>query len=156
MFRFPLQRLLELKARREQELARQLALATQDAARAGALRDELRQLQATSAGQLAGRAQDAPTVGELVSLGFTISQLGEQVDDAQTQVDAAELHAAEQNALLTDAVRDRQVLDRLRERRFDEFRAEETQRDRTAMDAIALGRFVAQKTPDTSPPEETR
>ncbi len=155
MFRFPLQRLLELKARREQELARQLALATQDAARAAAIRDELRQLQACSAEQLAGRTQEAPTVGELVSLGYTISQLGEQVEEAQTRVDAAEQHAASQNALLTSAVRDRQVLDRLRERRFDEFRAEESQRDRNAMDAIALGRFVSQKAPKTSPPEGT-
>ncbi|MBL8961404.1 MAG: flagellar export protein FliJ [Gemmatimonadetes bacterium] len=150
MFKFPLQRLLDLRAKREQELARQLAAAQGEALRATEQRDALRDLQAESTASLAARAHDALSVGELVSLGYTVSQMAERVATATDAVSAAEAVVTTQGAVLNDAVRDRRVLDRLRDRREDEHRAVEQQKERDQMDAVALGRF-ARRTPNDNP-----
>lgn len=151
MFKFPLQRLLELKAKREQELARQLAVARGEAQRESEARDALRALQSDSAADLARRTGTSASVGELLSLGYTVTQLGAQVDAAETRANEAEAVAERSSAALTGAVQDRQVLDRLRERRLDEHRAAEQHVERTTMDAIALGQFTARRTPNDSP-----
>ncbi len=151
MFKFQLQRLLDLRARREQELARQLAAARGEAHRATERRDALEDLRLASAAELAARAEST-SVGELMSLGMTLTQLGEQVDMASEAVTAANHQVAQQGDVLNDAVRDRRVLDRLRDRREDEFRLDERQRERDAMDAVALGRFV-RRTPTDNPTE---
>lgn len=150
MFKFPLQRLLDLRAKREQELARQLAAAQGEALRATEHRDALRDLQAESTTSLAARTHDAPSVGELVSLGYTVSQIAERVAEATHAVSAAEAVVTTQGAVLNDAVRDRRVLDRLRDRREDEHRSVEQQKERDQMDAVALGRF-ARRTPNDNP-----
>jgi flagellar FliJ protein len=150
MFKFPLQRLLDLRAKREQELARQLAAARGDASRAVEHHDALQDLKAEGNASLAARAHEAPSVGELVSLGYTVTQINERVADAADQVAAAEALVVEQGAVLNDAVRDRRVLDRLRDRREDEHRAVEQHKERTHMDAVAIGRF-ARRTPEDNP-----
>lgn len=150
MFKFPLQRLLDLRAKREQELARQLAAAQGEALRVTEVRDALRDLQAESAVRLAALSHTSASVGELMSLGYTVTQMGERVDTASDAVTAAEATVTKQGAVLTDAVRDRRVLDRLRDRREDEHRAVEQQKERDVMDAVALGRF-ARRTPNDNP-----
>ncbi|MBL8981086.1 MAG: flagellar export protein FliJ [Gemmatimonadetes bacterium] len=150
MFKFPLQRLLDLRAKREQELARQLAAAQGEALRVTEVRDALRDLQAESAVRLAALSHTSASVGELVSLGYTVTQMGERVETASDAVTAAEAVVTKQGAVLTDAVRDRRVLDRLRDRREDEHRAVEQQKERDAMDAVALGRFT-RRTPNDNP-----
>lgn len=142
MFKFRLQRLLDLREQKEREMAAELARAegAVDAARA-----ELANLDAVRAiGRErlhAAHAADG-TVGELRNLVFVLEQLDAQVTNAQASVDAAEDAAARARGELGDAFRDRRVLDRLRDRHQEDFRGAAESADRQAMDAIALTRFT--------------
>ncbi|MEO6445596.1 MAG: hypothetical protein ABIZ91_14995, partial [Gemmatimonadaceae bacterium] len=75
MFKFPLQRLLDLKAKHEQEMARQLATAQRAADEERARRDALASAHADAHRHIASAASGASTVGELRSLSFTLEQL---------------------------------------------------------------------------------
>ncbi|MBK6305137.1 MAG: flagellar export protein FliJ [Gemmatimonadetes bacterium] len=144
MFNFRLQRLLDLKAKHEQEMARQLANAQSDAQRERDARDDLARVHAAAHSSLASAAGEGVTVGELVSLAQTLTPLQERVTQADERTIAAEHVVDERHQRLNEALQERQVLDRLREKRLDTHRAEENARDLAAMDAIALTRH---KTP---------
>lgn len=141
-FKFPLQRLLDLKAKHEQEMARQLAQVQGEADRERSSRDVLAQVHADAHTRLAAAAGDGTTVGHLVSLGQTLTPLQARVEQADERTVAAEQAVDAQHQKLSEALQDRQVLDRLREKRLDIHRADENARDLAAMDAIALTRFV--------------
>lgn len=141
MFKFPLQRLLDLKAEREQEMARQLSRAKGEADRERTSRDSLAQAHAAAHTRIASATADGTTVGQLVSLAQTLSPLQERVAQADERTLAAEQHVDERHLRLSEALQERQVLDRLREKRLDLHRTEENARDRAAMDAVALSRF---------------
>lgn len=143
MFKFPLQRLLDLKAKHEQEMARQLAHAQLQADRERESRDALAQAHASAHTRLAAAATDGVTVGQLVSLAQTLSPLQERVEQADERTVAAEQVVDAQHQRLSAALQDRQVLDRLREKRLDLHKAGENARDLAAMDAIALTRYVS-------------
>jgi flagellar FliJ protein len=142
-FRFRLQRLLDLKEKREQELARQLASARRDATSEAEQRDALATLRDASAAHVAAQAAGQATVGELASLQYTVSQLTEHVDVATQRTDAAREVVEARSVELSGAVQERQVLDRLRDRREEQHRAADSQAERARMDAVALSRFAA-------------
>lgn len=140
-FKFPLQRLLDLKAKREQEMARQLADAQRVADVESAQRDTLSTLREESAAQVATHATGPTSVGALVSLSHAISQIEARMDVAAERVATAEHTVALKTGELSTAMRERQVLDRLRDRKLEQFRAEDQRQDQQTMDAIALTRF---------------
>lgn len=142
-FKFPLQRLLDLKAKHEQEMARQLAFKQLEADQERGVRDALADAHAAAHTRLASAAGGGTTIGHLVSLAQTLSPLQERVEQADERTVAAEQAVDSQHQLLSVASQERQVLDRLREKRFDLHRADENARDLAAMDAIALTRFTS-------------
>ena len=148
MFKFPLQRLLDLKAKKEQEMARQLAMARHELLTEEQRRDAIVQLQSEGAEQIAAGADSALSVGELVSMRHALTQMGEHLVAAEERTDAARLVESTRNQALFSAVQDRQAFDRLRDRQLEQHKAAETQMDRAAMDAIALTRFNATRSGD--------
>lgn len=144
-FKFPLQRLLDLKEKREQELARQLAAARRDASAEAEQRDTLSALQAEGAAHVAAQSAGQASVGEIASLSYAVSQMAEQVELAGQRTEAAELVVNQRSDALSGAVQDRQVLDRLRDRRLEQHRATDQQEERARMDAVALSRFAARR-----------
>src|SRR3954454_18905962 len=136
LFKFPLQRLLDLRAKRQDEVARQLAQARTAAESSRATRDDL------AAARTAGRAQISeahaagPTVGEIASRSFALTQLDQRIAVASDALKAAEAHVDQVHNALTGALQDKHVLDRLRERMLEAYRSTESQKDRTTMDAI--------------------
>jgi flagellar FliJ protein len=145
MFKFPLQRLLDLKAKKEQEMARQLAGARRDADAERDVRDALAATHADARRHMADATDGLPTVGQLVSMSYTLTQLSERVEAADERAIAAHKVVDARHEELTAAVRERQVLDRLRGKRLETHKSEENARDRKAMDAIALSRFTSPK-----------
>ena len=142
MFKFRLQRLLDLREQREREMAAELARAESAAAAARAELANLDAVRAIGRERLhAAHATDG-TVGELRNLVFVLEQLDAQVAGAQATVTEAEQLAARARGELGDAHRDRRVLDRLRERHATDFRDAAEAADRQTMDAIALTRFT--------------
>ena len=142
LFKFPLQRLLDLRAKRQDEVARRLAQARTTAEHTRATRDELAAARTTGRAQMSEMQSSGPTVGEIASRSYALSQLDQRLAAAADAVNAAEAQVDKVHVELTDAVQDKQVLDRLRDRMLGAHRSAEVQKDRTAMDAIALQRFA--------------
>jgi flagellar FliJ protein len=141
MFEFPLQRILELRAKREAEVARQLAQARSAADASRETRDALLAAQQEGQRQVAGAQSGPVTVGQMQSFTFVLAQLDERVALADEIARAAEAAVTRAHQELTVALQDRRVLDKLRDRRLEAYRAEESMRDQQTMDAIALTRF---------------
>ncbi len=158
MFKFSLQRVLDLRARKEQEIATRHAQAR---SAADAARDSASALEATrEAGRLrVSEEAQGPlqSAGLLQQMSFVLSQLDVHVAAAQQHAANAEFGAQRVLGELTAAFKDRRVLDRLKERQHEGFRVAETQLDRSTMDDIALARFNQGgatgegKTPTSSP-----
>lgn len=145
-FRFGLQRLLDLKAKREQALARELADARSSADSEQRRRDDLAALHTSAQHQLSASIAGAPSAGEIMSLAYSVAQLQARVEVADQAAVAAQLLASEAQGKLTTAMQERQTLDRLKDRKREAHVAEENARDQTAMDAIALDRFHRSRT----------
>jgi flagellar FliJ protein len=139
MFRFRLQRVLEMRERKERDAATALAQAQDAASVARRAAEELAARRAEMAGG-AARAGGVP-VGALHNLAFLLDRMDEHVARAGTAAQAAERAVAEREGALRHAFRDRRTLDRLRERHHDAWRAGAAAADRTLMDEVALSRF---------------
>ena len=148
MFRFRLQRVLELREKREQADAVVLAQAEQLAASARAERDELTSMHAGARVRLSAAQRTDATVGHLRHLDYVLSALDQRIEQASTAVTATETVAMEARRALEVAARDRRVLDRLKERRQEENHATEAQHDRVVMDEIALRGYARRRIDD--------
>jgi flagellar export protein FliJ len=154
LFKFPLQRLLDLRARRQDEIARQLAQARNAADDTRATRDELAAVRTAGQARLSEAQTAGPTVGEIASRSYALTQLDQRIAAASDALSAAEAHVDQVHDALTGALQDRQVLDRLRARMLEAYRSTESSNDRTTMDAIALQRFT--RSNDDSKDGETK
>jgi flagellar FliJ protein len=142
MFRFRLQRVLELRERRERDAATALtraqdaaAAARRDAAALAAARAEL------AAERPAASATGGMAVGALHNLAFLLDHMDARVARAGAAVHSAEGAVGAHEQALREAFRDRRTLDRLRERHQDAWRSGAAAADRQHMDEIALTRF---------------
>ena len=142
LFKFPLQRLLDLRSKRQDEVARRLAQAKTTAEHTRATHDELAAVRSAGRAQMSEAQANGPTVGEIASRSYALLQLDQRLAAASDAVNAAEAQVDKVHVELTDAVQNKQVLDRLRERMLEAHRSAEVQKDRTTMDAIALQRFA--------------
>ena len=141
LFKFPLQRLLDLRSKRQDEIARQLVQARTAADHSRAARDELSAARTAGQEQMSEAQAAGPTVGEMASRAYALNQLDQRIAAATDALKVAESQVDQIHVQLTGAVQDRQVLDRLRERMLEAYRYTESNKDRSAMDAIALQRF---------------
>ena len=148
MFKFRLQRVLELRVQKERDAAASLARANEAIETARAERDAL----ASARDDLATTGQSAPaTVGELQNLSFLLARLDERVVEAGTAVDAAEQTMQQVQGELLTAHQERRAFDRLRDRHHEQWRTTTGQQDRQRMDEIALARFTHRTPVDGSP-----
>ncbi|MGZ8377588.1 MAG: flagellar export protein FliJ [Gemmatirosa sp.] len=144
MFRFRLQRVLDLRARTERDAASALVSAQEvaDAARDAQLRLEQQRAELAAA-QRRPETEGTP-VGALRNLSFLLERMDEQVAGAAQVTAAADGTVQQREDALRAAFRDRRTLDRLREKHQDAWRAGEVAQDRALMDEIALTRFTTQ------------
>ena len=139
MFRFRLQRVLDLRERKERDAATALVAAEELAAAArAALARQAAPTEAAETGEL--------SVGALRTLQFLLGRLDERVEEAASAATSAEDVVAQRQDDLRAAYRDRRTLDRLRERAQESWRAGESAADRQRMDEIALTRFTQAST----------
>jgi len=140
--KFRLQRVLELRERKERDAATAFAAAQEQADLARAEQERLlaaRDALAASAVQSA--PEDAASVGALRTFHFLLGRLDERVAHASAASTSAEQTVEQRQDELRAAFRDRRALDRLRERHEENRRAAESAADRRQMDEIALTRF---------------
>lgn len=148
MFRFRLQRLLDLRQAHERTKATEMARAEAECDVARAALAELESAREHGRERLNAAASGAGTVGEIRNLVFVLEQMDVKVAGAASAMYAAEKVAEEARQELRDAHKERRVLDRLRERHEADWRDAEVAADRQAMDAIALTRHAQRGSPD--------
>lgn len=150
MFKFRLQRLLDIREQREREAALALSRAEQERETAQAA------LAAVEAARQAGRERlvaahgSHGTVGQLHNIAFLLEQLDRQAADASRSVADAEAVTQRMRQALGEAHVERRVLDRLRERHQSDWRDATAHADRELMDGIALSRHVQRTTPTSA------
>ncbi len=149
-FKFRLQRLLDLRHKKEQEAASAVA-AARSAAEAAVMReDDLSARRDATRQELLPAEGQTVRVSHLHEVAFLVRALDERVLDARKVTEAAERSVQEKLGELGDAMRDRRVLDRLKDRRSEEWRVEDARLEREVMDAIARDRFADSKKPKPS------
>lgn len=146
MFRFSLQKILELRAAQEQKSAAALGAAQERAQTARRDREELAAVLAMMQSELHREAGAARSVGELQHHSATVARLQARVARAAEQVSAAEADVSQSDEAYRAAVRDRHVLDRLKARYGELWRAAAARGELSEMDAAALSRFAAEQT----------
>ena len=142
MFKFRLQRLLDLREQKEREKAVALARAetVYDAARAALA--SLEAVRTIGRQRLQAAHATDRTVGQLRHLVFVLEQLDQQVAEAEASVREAEQQTAQTRDDLSAAHVERRVLDKLGDRHEADWRELAVQTDRQTMDTIALARFT--------------
>lgn len=151
VFNFRLQRVLDLRARREQEAASLLSEARTAVDMALDAQTALERVRDQGREQLFASQGVGPTVGHLRNLGFVLDHFEQHVDQARTTVVAAQQNEVRMKDEFTVAFQERHVLDRLRERAREAWQSAEMLADRSAMDDIALMRFGRAGVPANSP-----
>ena len=141
VFRFPLQRVLDLRQRQERDAATALAAAHDAAAAARDAEHALLSARAELAAALAPAGPGA-AVGALRTTAFLIGRLDAEAQAAGAAADAADAAVSDREQALRAAYRDRRALDRLRERHHVAWQGGAVAADRQQMDEIALTRFA--------------
>src|SRR5690606_31179471 len=141
MFRFRLQRVLDMRVQNEQDAASRLAAARSEEEAAVQERVRLEAARDEGIERAAASASAQPTVGQLQNLRYLVDRLNDEIEVVQHDVDTAAEGVRERLNEYSEAFRDRQMIDRLRDREMEAHRYEETQTDRKLMDSVALTRF---------------
>lgn len=142
MFKFRLQRVLDMRVQSEQDAATRLAAARSEAD--AALLERLRLEEARDQGIEHASASTGmqPKIGQLQNLRFLVERLNDEIEVAQQEVEAAAEGVRERLEEYSSAFRERHMIDKLREKALETHRSEEVQADRKAMDSVALSRFI--------------
>lgn len=142
MFKFRLQRVLDLRIKTEEEAALRLADARRGEERAKEAVAELENARDEGMQRASGSPGERPTIGQLQNLRFLVERLNQEVDHAQGEAEAAGKQVDRRLEEFSAAFRDRRVLHKLRDRAVESWKDGEVQADRQTMDNIALARFV--------------
>jgi flagellar FliJ protein len=141
-FPFRLERLLDLKHRREKERAEALGRAMRDeAARREAMQRAEERL-AESREQAQPPAGTTQPAGTLRNLGLTIAAAAQHVDAATTAQEEAGRALEGERQRYQEARRDRRVIERMREKRYEDWTREADRTEQREIDGVALDRHV--------------
>jgi len=142
-FRFRLERVRELRERKEDLARRELARAVSRRSRS---EDRLRtvedHLERTRADQLTATTRDGDvSAAELLARQAFLEHVEAQRSMGAVELERREAEVADRDAELTDAAREHEMLERLKERHRAEHDREAARRESNALDEIALERF---------------
>ena len=139
-FRFPLQKVLELKEQREKQSAADLARARKEADEARRARADLESLRDAGRARLVQAHGAGGAVGHLQNLAYVVGQVDRQIRDAEEQCRKADEDLVEQVRAFHKAALERRTIGQLRERRLDQWRTHQARDERKTMDEVALSR----------------
>lgn len=141
--RFSLQRILELKERKEQAAAARLAEARTAAVAVRRAEHAIVSMREVGVSRRSAAAQRAHArIGDLQNLSFILERLEQHLDEVRAAVKKADAQVDAAVTDFTEASKERQVLDRLKEKKLEAALLEQADADRKRMDDLALSRFV--------------
>ena len=142
MFKFRLQRVLDLRSKTEEEAAIRLADARREEEEARQAAAQLEAARNEGLQRAVGMPGERATIGQLQNLRFVVERLSDGVELAHREAEAAGKQVGQRLEEFSAAFRDRRMLDKLRERSLESWKTTEVNADRQTMDNIALARFV--------------
>jgi flagellar export protein FliJ len=140
-FRFPLQRLLAIRKKAEDEASVELAIARGAEADALLARTALDTQRAEARDALMPTPGSNRAVSELRHVTLIIDQIDNRAVRASEDIVKAQEEVREHEAQLGERLKDRRVLDRLRDRQQAAWQVVDGQMDRELMDTLARARF---------------
>jgi flagellar FliJ protein len=141
-FDFRLERILDLRTERAQEIASRLAEARRTAEDARHARAVIADLRASGREELERmHAEAAGSAGHMQAVSMVLDALDRHLDAADRSLREASASVEAARDEYTEALRDRRVLEKLRERKRREWRERGARRDRKVMDEAAIRRF---------------
>lgn len=141
-FRFPLDKVLELRQEKERDRAVELARARREARGAQEMREDLLERRGQERDRLGRAHRDGGPVGVLRSFGLLAERLDEQLRQAEEACRQADAEVTRTLRDFHEAAVDRQTLDRLRARRKEEWATQRIRDEQQALDEVALTRHV--------------
>lgn len=141
-FRFPLQKVLELRREKEAASATRLGEARREATAAREARDTVEALRVAGRERIMAAHAAGGAVGVLRHLELVAENLDEGVRHHAEAHREAEAEVARRLENLREALRDRQVLDRLRDRAKGEHDTEWLRRQQAVLDDMTAARFA--------------
>lgn len=141
-FRFPLEKVLELRLQEEQRQARIVADARRDANAARQAVQDLEALRKAGRERLTTAHSSGRSVGQLQNLEWVLNRMETELETAHDKARDADREVSARMREFQKAVQDRQSLDRLKDRRRDEWAADQRSREQKTMDEMALTRHV--------------
>lgn len=155
MFRFRLQRVLQLREQYEQARAKELAAACDAADRAINAEAALQSMRTNSKLEIRNATDGGSRIGYLSRLDEALSSLEERLVVACDAVQEADAGVHQARLLLEEAARDRRVLDRLKSHHADTWRSEQAHQDRIRMDEVALVQYARKRGSQADEARET-
>lgn len=153
-FRFPLEKVLEMRMEEEQRQARIVADARRDARAAREAVRNLEALKDASRERIRAAHDTGRAVGQIQNLEWIVERMDGELKNAESRARDADETVSRCLEDFNRAVRERQSLDRLKDRRREEWAEEARNRERKDMDEVALSRFV--RAGDRLAAEETK
>lgn len=144
-FRFRLDRLLDLRSRKEREQAEVFGRALRDESASREALEQAQERLGTAREQAAPEPGRVTSAGVLNNLGLTVAAATSHADAAAASQDDAERALAAERARWEATQRDRRVIERLREKRFEDWTRELGQKEQQEMDGLALDRHRRQQ-----------
>jgi flagellar export protein FliJ len=142
MGKFSLQRVLELKQRRELAMAGLLAQARTAADQARRSEAEIEAAREQDDTERLAISRVVNRAGVLMNMAYLTRDLDQRLEPARTAVRSADRTVDERLADFHLALRERRALDRLREKRMEAVSIEEERVDQAATDEVAIMRFT--------------
>jgi flagellar FliJ protein len=139
-FRFPLQKVLELREQQEKEKAVGLAQAQQQASVAKEARTDLEAVREAGRVGLARAHGQGGAVGHLQNMSYVVESLDERIQEAESVCEEADDEVVRSMKTFHEAVKQRRTIDTLKERRLGEWRTDEARAETKTMDEIAVTR----------------
>lgn len=149
-FDFSLQKILEYRERKEEQSARELADAKQEADEAHRVHTDLQTARDAGRERMALANWVGGAVGHLQNLVNAVGQADAQVTAAGSECNQAEERVAESMDALREAAQERKIIDRLRKRRRSQWQTEQDGHERKSMDEFALSRHRRARSSDST------
>jgi len=141
-FRFPLQKVLELREETERQSAADLAAARREADDARRAREDLEAVRRSSQARLAKAHGAGGAAGHLQNLSFVIGRVERQIDEANTACQEADEHVVDRMKSYRAAHTQRKTMDQLRERKFEQWQSDSARHEQRIMDEVAVNRHA--------------
>lgn len=141
-FRFPLEKVLEIRLEEEQRQARIVADARRDARAAREAVQNLEALKSASRERIRAAHDAGRAVGQIKNLEWIVQRMEGELQDAESRARDADETVTRCLADFHQAIQDRQSLDRLKDRRREQWATETRVQEQKDMDEVALSRYV--------------